>query len=360
MTESGTLGCAEDYRVIITDRCGTGTVCDLTGEVSGLSYNRVMDDTSQADVTLTMKGSAKNTCCECVGNVTSYLHNMQILRDDESVWGPGPVTNPVFGPNAIRITARDVSAWLDARVIHEVHRFKNAYVLDIVKELLEDALGPDDPCNLLEQVIYLLPPSGPQTRISKDYEPHHQYVGDAIRELASTVLDFTVVGMSMIFAERLEFGPFATLTENDFLVDVEAEERGLEAATKWYVTGTGTTVGTAGGIDPVLGLIERLVNENEVTDKRQLTKGAVGRLQASYPPPVYINVPDGAQLASTAPVTIEQLIPGSEFGVLLRNVCRPVLVQHRLTALSVTVDGKDEKVGVTLLPVGINVGEGNG
>lgn len=350
------LGCPETYTVLVTNRCGTATVCELD-HISDLTYGRVLDDTSEAIIVMDLpSGGGTSTCCDCVGNVRSWIHSVMILRDNELVWGPGPVVNVLYKKTQVAITARDVSAWLDVRVIHNDMDFTEEDPLVVAQSIIDDAMAPDDPCDIAGSTYVQVPAT--LGVIDREYfaEDPTQYAGDAFRELARTAMDYTVIGNSIMMGEPLSFGPYVTLLDEDFMVDIEVEERGLEAGTKWTVQSE-VARGEAGGLDPYYGLIEQLVEEAEIEDDDQAAVVAEDKRLASNPAPLYVNVPDGARLAPTAAVCFEQLVPGTLVNVNLRGLCREVYAQLKLTAVSVHVANGDEEVGITLSPLGTAVGE---
>lgn len=346
------LGCSTDYQVLVTNRCGTSTVCELDN-ISELTWGRVLDDTSEAIIVMDLSGDGESgTCCDCVGNVRSWIHSVVVLRDGELVWGPGPVTNVLYKREQVAITARDVSAWMDVRKVHTDMDFLEEDTLLVAQTLIEDAMRPDDPCGIA-QGTYVQPSAIPII-IDREYtsEDPSEYAGDAFRELARTTLDYTVLGSSILLGAPLIFGPYATLKDEDFLVDIEVEERGLETATHWTVQ-SDLALGVAGGPDTYYGLLEQIVEEAAIDDDDQAAEVATNRLMASNPAPLYVNVPDEARLSPDAPVCMEQLVPGTLVNVNIRGQCREVYTQLKLTAVKVRVaDGGDEEVGITLSPPG--------
>ena len=345
-----TLGCGT-YRVEVTGRCGVPSICDLNN-IADLEFGRVRDDTSQVTMILNLPGDGEDSCCECLGNIRSWIHSVMLFRDGELVWGPGPVTNILYRRESVVVTARDVSTWLDSRFIHNDLDFFDADPLDIAQALIVDAMAPDDPCGLADNVI--LYRSASPTLIDQSYtaEDPTQYAGAALRDLGSTVLDYTVVGSTFLLGSPLTFGPYATLTDKDFLVDVEIEERGLEAGTRWVVQSP-TARGSAGGLDPYYGLIEQWVNEDSIDDDDQATLAAQNRLLASNPAPLYLNIPEGARLSPAAEISFDQLVPGTLFNVNFQDLCRKIYTRLILTAVTVHVgDSGDEEIGVTLSPMG--------
>lgn len=348
MADKCVLGCGE-YRVLFMNRCGTSMICDAEDHIEALSFARVLDDTGVAEISVTTSGDSDGkSCCACLGGLRSWIHTGVIFRNGDLVWGPGPITNDLFGSDTNKITVKDISAWLDRRVVHNDYEFIQTDIMEIARQVIIDALEPDDPCDLIGQMQITM---GGQL-IDLTIEANKQYAGEILRDLAKIGLDYTVLGMSLILAPELRYGPFVTLRDDDFLTEIQVEERGEEMATKWYVNGEAVG-GSAGGIDPYYGLIEQLTTEEHIEDEDTANAAAATRMKASNPAPVYINVPDGAAMSPKAPVCFEQLVPGVLVDIALQNNCRPVGVRNVLTALKVTVgnDGS-EQVGVTLAPPG--------
>lgn len=364
MTCNDVLGCG-DTQVLLTDRCGRA-LGDLTDSLTKVTYRRLLDDTTETLLEFALGGGGSSTCCGFIGGSRTWLHGIQILRDGEPVWF-GPLTNRLLRRETAVLTARDVSTWLDERIIHNDYEFVDEKLSVVLKTLMEDALGPNDPCDILGRSIYN--DDLDDVTVTKSITAGDGQAGDVLRDLSRNYLDYTALGTGILFGRQLSFGPYITLTDDDFLVDIEVEERGLEAATKWWVSGSSsggvgdedTVLGSCGGVDPYYGLLEKVASEDSVETTAEANASACDRLQASNPAPVYVNIPDGSRLSPTAPVCMEKLIPGTLINVEIRSICQPMIYQGRLSALQVdsTADGS-EAVGITLAPLGTNVGQAGG
>lgn len=350
------LGCASNYRVVFGDRCGGHVTCSMEDDVSDIEYARVLDDTSEATIAVNIGGGVDRSCCECLADIRSWVRTMAIYRDGDLVWGPGPVVNSLIGVTKASIKAWDVTGWLNRRVVRTNLTFKQVDIVDIAVALIEQGMAPDDPCGIVD----LMHVTRGGVLIDKTYEAGRTYVGDALRDLAKIGLDFTVVGATIVLAPNLTFGPFATLQDDDFLDEVQVEERGEEAATKWYVNGESIS-GSAGGEDPYCGLIEQIASDaDNVEDNAAANSEAANRLIASNPAPMYVVIPDGARLSPNAPVCFDQLVPGTLVDINLQQLCRPVVMRNRLTAVKVSVNSEGESVQITLSPPGTTASEGGG
>lgn len=339
------LGCAEDYQVGFTDRYGgasTGPALDA----SSVKWGRVLDDTSEA--TVTFPGDDPD-CCSALADIRSWCHDMCIYRDGAMVW-QGPVVRPTASRAVNEFTARDVTAWLSHRVIHNLIDYTPAGagaadLTAIAEHIVRDAFEPDDP-NVLPYLT--VRPSG--VTGERRYEPDTTYAFTELQELARGGIDFTAIGHRIILSGQEPLGRLATLTDEHFAGDLKVIEDGLSATTRAIVTGEGVTA-TSGGVG-VCGLLETLVKEQQIKDAGSAQYEADALVRAGDPAPLILEVPAGAQLTPDAPVTIEQLVPGVVIPVAATDLCRPVTTVLQLTRVEVSYGNGNEAVQITLAPLG--------
>lgn len=340
----------------MTDRCGERTIVELDG-ITDLSWGRVIDDSSDASVTVSIGGDTTTACCQALGDVRSWAHGLQILRDDELVW-EGPIVGINYSYDDVTISARDVTAWLDVRTTHS----RIEYLTEegngpqdlswIASSIMISALGVDDPCVLRWRWIE---PSGVLTDFELD--PDEEIAGDAIRELARAGLDYTTLGRRIFVGPDINDifhrdPPYPHLVDEHFTSSPVIDEAGIEAATRWIVHGDEVT-GTAGGIDPFYGLIEQIAREDRIESQSLVNAAARSRVDATNPPPVYADLTGGSGLTPEAPVCINELIPGRLLDLTARRLCREVSQTMRLVAVDVSYPGGGtEAVNITLAPMG--------
>ena len=341
----GPLGCAEEYVVEIRDRDGRaayGTV-----EPSALSWGRILDDTSEAQITVPYSGP---DCCGVLGATRSWCNSAAIFRDGALVWD-GPIVRMEYTDDSTTITARDVSQWLFRRRIAELLDFTGSAQADlaaIAEALVRHGYSRDDP-NVLPHL--LVTPTG--ITGARQYTADSGYILDALRELARTGVDWTVLGRRMLITGESPLARLPGLTDEDFAGPITVIEDGLAAATDAVVLGKGVR-GHAGG-EGACGLLEVLVTEEEILDERSAQAEAEAIVAAGDPSPLYVEVPDGTQLSPEAPVGINDLVPGVIASVASERTCRTVATDLRLLRVNVSFDqSSGERVGVTLAPVGID------
>lgn len=345
------LGCDPTYNLVITDRCAASTLMEVP--FTQLRWQRVQDGVSETQVTVPLTGD----CCEKLANVRSWRHELHVIRDGDEVWS-GPI---VLQPNCrsgVTIIARDMFAWLGKRVIRTRRCFDPdcggtaATGPAIAEQLIQDGLGPDDPC-LLD---FLTVVAGGLTQ-ERDYLANSDYVLDALVDLAKGGIDFTAIGRRLIVApNNSTLGRTALLTCDHFLGDVCTTDDGLGSATRAVVTGLaqdGTTVvsGAAGDTDPYYGLLEVLIDDDTVKTAAAAAAQATGLLAKSSPSRLLVQPPQGNGLDPKAPVCISDLVPGVTVPVALDCTCRDTMQDMKLIKLDVTVDANGEKVAPLLSPV---------
>lgn len=348
---SGVLGCGTPS-VFVADRCGSRNLYEIT-DFSELAWPRVIDEASEATVRVTLAGNTDAACCAGLAATRSWAHSLVVLRDGERVW-EGPIVNIAMNRDEALLTARDVTAWLDVRTTHdEIDITLDTDLADIATRVITSALAPDDPCIL--QYLEVVP-TGTLSTLTLD--PNMEVAGDVLRELARSGLDYTAVGRMILLGPDIGGiypgggAPFVHLLDEHFAGGLEIGEAGLEAATRWIVQGDGVT-GIDGGIDPFYGLIERIAKEDGIAQQLQVNGAATSRVEATNPPPLYVDSGAQAGLVPTAPVCIGDLIPGRLVHVTARDTCREVNQLLRLVAVNVSYTPADgEAVGITLAPVG--------
>lgn len=342
------LGCPQDYQVGVFDRRGEVQYGDL--EPSSLGWGRVLDDTSEATIVVPKAGD----CCELLNRTYSWCSSVGIFRDGVRVW-EGPVVGLRFTDDETVIRARDVTQWLFKRKIRALLDFTGPAAADLAamaERLIRHALEPDDP-NVLGYLHVLA--SG--ITGERKYDADSGYVLDAIAELGRTGLDWTALGRRIILSGETPLARLPVLDDEMFVGGVEVVEDGLAAVTDATVLGKGVR-GGAGGVE-VCGLLEALVTEEDILDQPSAQAEAEAIVAAGWPPPIYVEVPDGTQLSAETPVDINELVPGVVAPITSERTCRTVAADLRLIKVDVTY-GRDagERVAVTFAPVGVDTGRG--
>lgn len=119
ITPDATLGCGI-ARAEIWSRGGSVRVLDLPN-ITATAWSRARSDTSDGSVEMDgVAIAADPDCCQVMRTIRPWVHELFIYRDDEMEWC-GPITEMGLDGPKLTIKARDLSAWLDRRLIHSTH-----------------------------------------------------------------------------------------------------------------------------------------------------------------------------------------------------------------------------------------------
>lgn len=339
---------ADAYQVTIRDRTGV-EILGLS-DIESIEWDRRLNDRSEATVTAMVNAE----CCTRLERVRSWRCDLAISRDGEEVW-VGPIRTPVNTVGRVTIKATDVLGWLQRRVIHEDHDWTPLPGVGAVQAavaLINDGFAPDDP-NVLKYLVEY----GTGVVGGWDYPAYSKYVFDALLELAKGSIDFTAIGRRIVvMPSGYKLGQTTLVTCDHFQgADLGVTEDGDAAATKAYVTGL-NLVGIAGGVDDYFGLIEVLVDNQQIGRQTTADNAAAGLLNGKNPPPLLVQPPNGSSLSPDTPICLRDLVPGVTVPVSVDCTCRTAAQDMRLTQLKVSVTDSGEQISPLLTPVGLDAG----
>lgn len=369
----GSLGCGQ-YEVYFKTRGGDTFSCRARN-ITSLTWGRLLNDTSEASVTLALAGQDSD-CCECIGSINPWEHEISIYRDGEETWC-GPIVNGSIDLDAMtaQFDAKDLFSWTDMRWIE---LYNMDYELDDDTELslvwdwiLTHAYNQDPwnmSWNLGKTGIPLTEKFYPGFFDPDRWGGLYPNAGNELRTLVKSGLDFTVIRRNLIGGD-IQINPPSQLP---LLIDNHWAK--LPVIT--IAGGTmATEVGVAGGNGGYggweddqmwierpqdeyrsrFGLLQKFFTESSLDDEdttnlpNAITQEAFNLRELKKQPFVYIT---GGQLAPDSPVDFDTLIPGAVVRVSLTQTCRTIQDDYRLTRVSVTFDGSGEKVSLELTPKG--------
>jgi hypothetical protein len=343
------LGC-KDYRTLILPRATLSrTVLEVPW--SSVKWGRVLDDTSSGSVT------AGGGCCTDVlrDSIRPWSHTLAIIRvGDGRVWS-GPLVGIRDTDEGIAFDARDLSAWLDHRRVHDLHAHTLEELTSIYESLWDDAMAPDP----IEDYTLSVTP-GTVTGDREVLPEQNRIAGDELRELGRTGVDWTVVDrVHYVAADEIEADLLGLFIGEHFLSPPEVEIDGTVQANDWVVAGAGggaegdEVVGVASSTPGPEGLLESVASESGILDVTSADAAAATRLARSEVAPVFVRQ---GTLAATAPVGIGQLIPGARARLSLSGRCLRVDATQRLLGVQVDVNraggAVTEQVTLSFEPLG--------
>ena len=340
-----TLGTGH-YEVYLLERGGE-QVAALTN-VTDLSWTRTLDDTSSASVTCISE--------EWADLIHPWMHEVSIVRNGEQVW-VGPVRDKEInmGTSEIVLSCRDLSSWFDKRLVHDELDVSEMDMCDYAEQVIQSAMRPDPSPNIQ------IDKSSSGKPIDRYIDPETPRVaGEEIRELASSGIDFTVIGRTIYLrGDKFDDKAIQSLLGEHFLQLPVVKESGNMAT--WLVaTGQGGDIYTYPQTQPSAdqwelhpyGLLEQVFDASaafDSDDSNAVPAATKSRFDIVGQPILYIT--DGV-LHKDAPVKISELVPGRRIDVRMDVGGVALLEQYRLQGVSVKVSDTQEDVSVTLTALG--------
>jgi hypothetical protein len=293
------LGCPEGYTVELRVRGGGRRIAVLDG-IATVEWERVLSETSEATITLAPRG---RECRSAVAGAIPWAHELAVWREEELVW-EGPLWDVSDNGSSVTLTGRDVSQWLTKRLLRAGYDTEGdpVDVALLAEAMIRAALAPDDP----EIGRYLsVTAAGITTERFVDEET--TTAAADLADLTGLGLDWTTVGRRIaLFGRDNPLGRLPALTSEHFTGPLPIAEVGANALTRAVVQGGGVR-GEAGGVHPVLGLLEELISDTAVDSDED---AAVAAAAALYTPTRLLAGDVAVPLTPYAPVTIAQLVPG--------------------------------------------------
>lgn len=295
-------------------------------------------------------------CTPKLADVRSWAHTLVVWRDvpgdpAERVW-EGPIRRIQETDNALTITASDVLGWSERRAIGTTRLDSSSPVVTELNWSIGQAFAADDP-NVLA-FVDTVGVTGPN--MSREVNAWTSYASEDIANIVGAGGRFTVVGRrTVLFADATILGRLPTLQPNKHLLSaITITEDGDSLATRAIARDDQGLNGRSGGVDAFYGLVDRLTSPGQGNFTRTaLIRFAQATREQSYPAPVQIEVPDGAQLACDAPYPMRRLTPGVMIPLEhLTPTLRVLRASYTLAGVSVTqAAGEAEKVAITLAPI---------
>jgi len=369
------LGCAEQYtvevhamkRVVGDDTPAPRAQMFYIGAIDGvnrLRWGRVLRDFSEAEIEIDFV-NASPECCRLWNKIEVRVAQIRIFRDNIQVW-EGEVMQRIetFGSPIKTLVCRDIVQRLDECVnAHRLWFDVPTAITEIAYDMISiNLLDPafDDPVDsslIMDQIVVV--PSEEITRYRRGTVV--DTLGSILRQMAqSYALDFTVINRSLRLQRRVTTRDQtqARLTTEHFDGDVDVVVNGLEAGVRGWATTQ--REGDSEGDEDWPGITETFLPSPDEEPDSQLKIYRYGRIDVlrhmedsnadaadvrraaknavwnRNPPPTIVRMPSQATLTASAPLSMEDLIPGIRLDVyIIEGLCVPIRQGMRLVTLEV-------------------------
>lgn len=349
------LGCGI-YEIQVLTRGGRHLVHTLP--YSQIEWGRLLDDTSEAKLTIDGLAGRGDGCCSKLADIRPWEHELAVYRDGEQVW-VGPIVKPAVAnaSDVATVLARDVTAWWDKRFLHKTHDYGVVDLAYLFAVFIDDAMEPDNTPGIHVTAV--------ESQILGEHkvlQSDHRIAGAEIRSLSQIGVDWTTVCRNVIAGGVVvPLHDLPSMIDEHFVATPDVSLDGLSQENHVGVRGAG--VGAAG--DAVYGdasnaasqrrygLLEGVTSQETANTGISAEVGAHTKLALVAEPVALI---ESGTLAYRSPFPIGTLVPGVAVPVRLRNSCYPVDSFFRIGAIAVTATASDgavtETVTVSFMPLG--------
>lgn len=375
------MECVQGHSVFIMDRGGEKRLSEIT-DLTKVEWGRSLDNASQANVTV--MGRACRDQADVLSKIEPRRHELAIFRGDDRVW-EGPIVQVARTFDTVTVSAKDVVEYLYGTALTKAWPSPEnggpELMGDRIEEIIEHELtvpysmptfeSPSTPVSFqrweqLDPPINLLPfmdvrAGAVLTR--SDTEPFEMTVGEHLKNLARSGLDFTTVGRALlIWDSAVSIGETRMMTIADFDGKPVVYSSGQDLRIVQHVSGSVDDdeevadleyVGTSGAVDPYYGAWTN-IHSREDEDSENPSQDALNtqarRLAFGLNPvPEDLVVPGSASFRLDDTLTIHDLVAGVEVPLLADVNGRTLNRMQRLKDLKVSEDSKGEKITGTLV-----------
>lgn len=351
MSVDSCLGYGE-YRALIVARQTCKERAHVVGDElnpSSVQWERTLNAISTGQIVVPLQDDS-GSCCDVISQIDPVRHELEILRNDETVW-VGPILSVVIDPLAATATinAQDLAWWLSVRVIQQDFSWTGTDLATIFGDLVDYAVSVDDP-----GITLSTSPTGILGDRSVGGTDVRTVLGE-IEELSRTGVDWTVCGRQFFVGGLTTTDTMlrTPLTEHEFTRLPAVRRSADQMANHTFVYGSGI-VGEAGGQDTDdCVLVERAIYEPSALDQNSCDAAAQSLWERVHEP-LYILEGD-SDLSYSAPIDIQEMIPGQLVRVDIGG-CLPYTGVLRLQTVRAKADFSGETITVGAQPAGaINV-----
>lgn len=288
------------------------------------------------------KATAEFICDPLIANrFEPWAHTLTVYRNQRVVWH-GIITKVTAKAGQIVVEAGDGARFFKARRVPGHRVWLQHDATQVMVTHVEDALSLYDACAVTENM------ATHESRIwfNGEYRPSECMVQEVVDDLTEQGLVWTFGAGTLIIGPVLKDKRLAQLADKDFDGDFTVVKNGDEVVTDAFVQGKG--VWGQWGVESACGLVQSIDKADGSVRAEECENQARQIVEDYRVAPRRLTSGGGVRLLPTAPVVIEELIPGvtvpiasSAAGVTLAaNLC--------LSKLDVDVDDGGESVKVTL------------
>lgn len=368
MTEC--MGGPDAYRAQIVRRPFPGEPSELVADLTvvAATWERKLNEISKASVTV----PANHDCCDqlsLLANAFSTLmYELHIYRDPDGLVWAGRLLEVSQDPSlssdvsTAELSAEGLLGWANSRVFAAPMPFVlggpgqpswvSTELTTIWVDWWEYLMSKDNP----DIGVTVAPVGVTGSRSVTLSEAKLGWV--VLKDLIDAGVWVAEYGRNLLVGDLTQIVPrLGTITEEWFSDPPETRVTSDTQATLVYTTGGAGVLGSYGGAEPSSGLLlEATINDTTATDVASANARSQTEVELRGQALAFVEGTNG--ISPSAPVNIQQLIPGARANIDLTARCIQVLEDMVLTEVSVSYSPSNdsteslETVSVTFEPYG--------
>lgn len=331
--------------------------------IAEVTYNRVRDDMSQASIKIAAQ--ERDRQLSLLNSIEPGMHELHIFRGNKLAWcGPVNLPDTANAFDQFEMSANDIMFYFDRMSMENgydnsstkadfvVSRMKNIMLTEINQQRVEAQW------NLLNH-LHFFQQDGDARTTSRTY-PHQSTIFDHLDDLAAkSGVDYTVAGREFYMwdTSRAALGTFPLVGREDFLSEPRRKKYGTELATRVIATDGQGGFGIAGGVDPMYGKWDIVVQaydadtDTEKPTQAELNSQAALSLKGRNPTPLQLTVPANSGVNPRSVLyNLDRLLPGAYVPLRLKMGDQSIVRMQKIQEVSVTDNANGEQLQVSLYP----------
>ncbi|MDO5730772.1 hypothetical protein [Corynebacterium sphenisci] len=328
---------AEEHTVMVADWRAERVVWQSAGPgLVAVEWAREAMETTKATVTAVVPR-------DVVEMLEPWAQTLTIFRGGRIVWHGVLVTMTATAAR-VTLSAADGSVFFSRRRVPLARLWQQHDATQVMRTMVEDACGPLDATGMVSAITTR------ESRIwvTASWTPAECMLDDVVDDLVEQGLVWSVV------AGRLLIGPVAAqhttalLSDRDIDGQMQVVKDGAAAVTDAHVVGKGVW-GQWMDEDSPLGLLQVIEKADGAVREEECRQMARRLVQDGAVTPRRLVMPSSARLLPTAPVRLEELLPGARVPVASSQTGVTVAATMAVKSVKVTAGDDGEHVNVTLV-----------
>lgn len=304
--------------------------------LSALTWERTLGDVSQCAIEVAQTSPL-------LLDLEPWVHHVLVWCGPELVWR-GPVYNVSVARNAVSITARDPSVYFDKRRIANRRVWWQQDLADIARDLARDAMADDDPFKLINRLAW----AATEIYATRDAFPDARMIADEFKDLSDAGLLWTVLAGRLLLGPVTKSYETRPITDRDIDGELSILKDGGDTVTDAWVIGKNVTGRWVQPAEEV-GLLQTIDKQDAITDGETAMNAARKIVQSGKTTPRRIEFPSDTRLLPSAPVALNELIPGAIIPFATTALGVEITSNMMLEAVKVSQTAGGETVSVTLV-----------